>query len=53
MQLEIEKQALSKEDDKASKSRLDDQAEELANLRLKMTNSWLKWVKREKYDSRA
>lgn len=33
MQLEIEKQALSKEDDKASKSRLDAISEELANLK--------------------
>lgn len=43
MQLEIEKQALSKEDDKASKSRLDAISEELANLKTENDELMAKW----------
>ena len=43
MQLEIEKQALSKEDDKASKSRLDAVSEELANLKTENDELMAKW----------
>ena len=43
MQLEIEKQALSKEDDKASKSRLDAISEELANLKTENNELMAKW----------
>lgn len=43
MQLEIEKQALSKEEDKASKSRLDAISEELANLKTENDELMAKW----------
>lgn len=43
MQLEIEKQALSKEDDKASKGRLDAISEELANLKTENDELTAKW----------
>jgi len=43
MQLEIEKQALSKEEDKASKSRLDAISEELANLKAENDELMAKW----------
>ena len=43
MQLEIEKQALSKEDDKSSKSRLDAISEELANLKTENDELMAKW----------
>lgn len=43
MQLEIEKQALSKEADKASKSRLDAISEELANLKTENDELMAKW----------
>ena len=43
MQFEIEKQALSKEDDKASKSRLDAISEELANLKTENDELMAKW----------
>ena len=43
MQLEIEKKALSKEDDKASKSRLDAISEELANLKTENDELMAKW----------
>ena len=43
MQLEIEKQALSKEDDKASKSRLDAISDELANLKTENDELMAKW----------
>ena len=43
MQLEIEKQALSKEDDKDSKSRLDAISEELANLKTENDELMAKW----------
>ncbi|WP_304128940.1 ATP-dependent chaperone ClpB [Mogibacterium diversum] len=43
MQLKIEKQALSKEDDKASKSRLDAISEELANLKTENDELMAKW----------
>ena len=43
MQLEIEKQALSKEEDKASKSRLNAISEELANLKTENDELMAKW----------
>ena len=43
MQLEIEKQALSKEDDKASTSRLDAISEDLANLKTENDELMAKW----------
>ena len=43
MQLEIEKQALSKEEDRASKSRLDAISEELANLKTENDELMAKW----------
>ena len=43
MQLEIEKQALSKEDDKASKARLEAISEELANLKTENDELTAKW----------
>ena len=43
LQLEIEKQALSKEDDKASKSRLEAISEELANLKTENDELMAKW----------
>lgn len=43
MQLEIEKQALFKEEDKASKSRLDAISEELANLKTENDELMAKW----------
>lgn len=48
MQLEIEQQALSKEDDKASKVRLEAISEELANLRSENDELTAKWSNEKK-----